>query len=186
MSVMAEIPITIVTPGLHTHKATDVPEYPFGNLSTESPVSVTNIRPGMTSHSTQTDIEDFEGPSFARRQSPIHSRSTSQTRKPAHHQSWAEQIRTRLASPHSHQDTHLATDAAGHPLLAPPGQETPKRPATPRADLYRGQEEASFGMTFDGAQNVHMRKAKPTPCAFKYEDQKHRMMMDWLERRGTY
>lgn len=182
---MAEIPITIVTPGLHIHKATEIAEYPFTDLTSESPVGVTAIRPSMISHATQTDIEDFEAPTFTKRQSPIHSRSTSQTRKPAHHQSWAEQIRTHLSSPHSHQQTPPATDAAGHPLLAPPGLEAEKRPATPRADLYRGQEEASFGMTFDGAQHVYTRKAKPTPCAFKYEDQKHRMMMDWLERRGT-
>jgi len=181
---MTGIPITIITPGLHTHQAQEVPEYPFTISSSESPVPISLNQPNMISHSTQTDIEDFESSSFGRRQSPSHSRSTSQTRKPAHHQSWAEQIRTHLTNPHSNQQTPLATDAAGHPLLAPPGLDIPRRPATPRADLYKGQQEATFGMTFEGSQNVHMRRAKPTPCVFNHEDQKHRMMMDWLEKRG--
>lgn len=182
---MAHIPITVSTPGLHTHPVKDLPEYPFANLPTESPIPVTHILPSMTSQSTQTDIEDFES-KFGRRQSPNHSRSASQTRRPAHHPTWAEQIRTRLASPHSYQHAPPATDALGHPLLAPPGLETPIRPGTPSADLYKGQKEESFGMTFDNNQHVHMHRPKPVPCAFKYEDQKHRMMMDWLGKGGPH
>lgn len=184
---MVDIPITISTPGFHTHIATETSEYPFASTppSPEEISYIIPVQPSVISHATQTDIEDFGVQISPKRQSPVHSRAGSQSRKPAH-QSWAEQIRVRLASPHSDHHTPLATDPAGHSLLAPPGSETPVRPATPRADLYKGQTEASFGMTFEAHDDAHMRKSKPIPCAFSYEDQKHRMMMDWLERRGTH
>lgn len=78
----------------------------------------------------------------------------------------------------------MAVDQSGRNLLAPPAIETPQRPTTPAADLYRGQSEENFGMTFDDTDHAHFRKAaKPAACAFSYEDQKHKMMMNWLERR---
>ena len=181
---MVGIPITISTPGLHTHVATDLPEYPFVN-SFEHPSSGLAIRPSMVSQSTQTDIEDFDISPLLGKHSPAHSRPTSPSRSPAH-QGWVKQIRTRLRSPHSQHQDSTATDPSSGLLLAPPESDPPKRPATPSADLYRGQPEASFGMTFETHENACMRKAKPDPCAFKYEDQKHHMMMDWLERRGTW
>lgn len=180
---MVDIPIIVSTPGLHTHAASQPPEYPFGQCSSTRPSPLT-IRPKVISHATQTDIED-DPPVSARRQSPINSRSSSRSRNPIH-QAWTEPIHLRLSSPHSHHHHQGAVDLSGRPLLNAPGIETPKRPATPRADLYKGQAEENFGMTFERKEDIHMRKAKPTPCAFSYEDQKHRMTMDWLERRGTW
>jgi hypothetical protein len=68
-------------------------------------------------------------------------------------------------------------------MLAP-SNEPVQRATTPAADLYKGQSESDFGMTFDHHTVPHLlRAAKPKACAYSYEDQKHRMLMDWVERR---
>ena len=191
---MVDIPIIISTPGLHSHAAQVGLEYPFTGTPTCDikgannpglPLQGDATLPKMISHATQTDPEEEQSPRTSLRgQSPDHSRSSSRSRKSP---SWAEQLLNRLSgNPAIHRPfTPVAVDASGRPLLAAPAIETPLRPTTPRADLYKGQSEANFGMTFEGAQKVHFRKGnKPTVCAHSYEDQKHRMMMDWLERRG--
>ncbi|KIX02593.1 uncharacterized protein Z518_08534 [Rhinocladiella mackenziei CBS 650.93] len=181
-----DIPIIVSTPGLHCHAETGPSEYPFASTTgthAENCTPLDPARPTMISHATQTDPEEETSSRFSpKKQSPVHSRSPSNSRKP--HGSWAEQLLSRLSSPHSHHGP-VAVDAAGRPLLTAPGVETPKRPTTPRADLYKGQSDANFGMTFENSGDVHFRKAnKPTASPYSYEDQKHRMMMDWLERRA--
>lgn len=188
---MVEIPILVSTPGLHTLPAQE--EYYFTQTAASedqttnprrSPVETPVAVKVNVSHLRQTDAKD---PSTKRAtppqmQSPAHSRSSSRTRSSKPRVSWAEQLRTRLSSPHS-QTPSVAVDPSGRALLAAP-VETPQRPTTPAADLYRGQNEGNFGMTFDDTDHAHFRKAaKPTACAYSYEDRKHRMMMDWLERR---
>ena len=190
---LVDIPIIISSPDLHSHIEKDAPEYPFTDSSASDaegagpgpPLPKEAIAPKMISHATQTDPEDEQSsPHISLRgQSPNHSRSSSHSRKSP---SWAEQLLNRLSgSQTNHRPTApVAVDASGRPLLAAPGNETPLRPTTPRADLYKGQSEANFGMTFEGAQKMHFRRVnKPAVCAHSYEDQKHRMMMDWLERR---
>src|ERR1700742_1345573 len=115
----------------------------------------------MISHATQTGPEDEQSPRISPRgQSRNHSRSTSRSRESLQHPFRAERLLNRLsgAQIHHHSPTPVAVDASGRPLLSAPGVETPKRPTTPRADLYKGQSEASFGMTFEGTQNVYFRK----------------------------
>lgn len=92
-----------------------------------------------------------------------------------------------------HHHHHLAEPVPNHGavliegLLAPPGADLPQRPMTPRADLYHGQSSDTFGMTFGRKPTAAgwSHRSKPACCANKYEDQKHRMTMSWLERRGT-
>ena len=70
-------------------------------------------------------------------------------------------------------------------FLAPPETDVPPRPMTPQADLYDGQTSAAFGMTF-AKPVTHWRKSyRPATCPNSFEDHKHRMLIDWLDRRGS-
>jgi len=95
---------------------------------------------------------------------------------------WTEHLRNRHATPYSNRNA-AATNIPPEALLAPPETDLPNRPMTPRADLYEGQIASNFGMTF-GRPAPHWRRSnKPAACINNYEDHKHRMLMDWLERK---
>lgn len=141
----------------------------------------------LSSEGTQTDTDDgvsvrIQSPSHT----PSHSRSNSRTRMRAPIATWHDQLRTRLAaaSGRSTGGPPAPGDRLAH--LAAPAADPLNRPATPRADLYKGQSEANFGMTFeDSSSKPYPRRCnKPTASPYNYEDKKHRMLMDWLERRG--
>ncbi|EXJ90653.1 hypothetical protein A1O1_03757 [Capronia coronata CBS 617.96] len=194
---MVEIPILVSTPGQHTVELAQPAEYPFaqssqttGQQADQQPSVATNVfvaaeatSPAMVSDTTQTNPEE-EGSRHTspKRQSPAHSRSQSRARTSP--RTWAEAIRQRLASPHSHFHSPVSVDASGRTLLSP-GNEPVLRSTTPAADLYKGQDESNFGMTFDHHHSVNhfLKASKPQTCAYSYEDQKHRMLMDWVERR---
>ncbi|KAL2415789.1 hypothetical protein ABEF95_012411 [Exophiala dermatitidis] len=190
---MVEIPILVSTPSLqHTIEVENSGEYSFGSVASESTSqqpSLGTAQPTpeeisshtMVSHSTQT-VDDEGTP---KGQSPSHSQSESRTRTPTHH-SWAEALRQRIANPHSRFHSPTAVDASGRTMLAPGGDPI-QRATTPAADLYKGQCEANFGMTFDHHSTPHphfLRAAKPHACPYSLEDQKHRMTMDWIDRRN--
>lgn len=174
---MDKIPIFVSTPGHHSHPVPETPDYSFPQAADHgSTAQVT------TKHSvvplTQQRENTINLP-------PPPCCSTIHAPKPTH-QSWIEQILPHKPNggPHKYPYEHTTKSDPSH--LAVPGIESPRRPATPRADLYQGQSEACFGMTFDHDKGLHTRKSKPTPNAFSREDQKHRMTMDWLERRGSW
>ena len=190
---MVDVTITVSTPGLHTVPVEEVQEFPFEGENVAKAQGVnhppppttaaeTATRSGMVCHATQTDSED-EMP--LQKIKSVRSRSPSPPRKPRPLKAWTDQIRNRLASPHGRR-APVTVDASGVPHLAPPMTESPLRPATPAADLYRGQADDSFGMTFEHPDHPHLRKGhKPPACPYNHEDHKHRMLMDWLERRGS-
>lgn len=210
---MDEIPIVLRTPGLSTVTIADPEEYPFTSLGASEPKPAPGpvasaardrlppeIMNGNTmstcTDATQTgEDEQFSKPVGTARhhhqhrlRSPNHSRSPSPagSRKTQSHANWASQIRSRLANSHAHRSpVPKAVDSSGRTMLAPPTSETPLRPSTPAADLYHGQSDQNFGMSFDSPKHApHIRRgSKPDTCAFSYEDQKHRMLMDWVERR---
>ncbi|KIW20010.1 hypothetical protein PV08_00585 [Exophiala spinifera] len=184
---MVDVTITLSTPGLHTAPVDEAVEYPFeGESDTRTQQAAppeTATRSNMVCHTTQTDPLDDEMVTRVK-SSTGRSRSPSPSRKPRALKAWTEQIRNRLSSPQRHRVGPVTIDSTGiH--LAPPTSESPLRPATPAADLYRGQEDGNFGMTFEQPDHPHLRKGrKPLFCHQNYEDHKHRMMMDWVERRG--
>ncbi|KIW67288.1 hypothetical protein PV04_06553 [Phialophora macrospora] len=132
----------------------------------------------LVSEGTQTDLPD-EKPIIC--DSPTYSHNDSPPARTPFGV-WADHFHHHhLLGPHSCRQA-----IAAESLLAPPGADLPHRPMTPRADLYNGQTSANFGMTFGGRPAPHWRScSKPATCPNTYEDQKHRMMMNWLERRGT-
>lgn len=188
---MVDIPIIVTTPQNQPLSGQDVPE--------QSPVSTVHVlRPNpqypaqagpagssMISHATQTDSEaEVSAQQHSpRTQSPEVSRSGSPRLFKHPLSTWSEQLRYRLKNATScHPPGPKAVDAGGQSLLSAP-VESPKRPCTPQADLYHGQSSATFGVTFE-SEEPHFRKGgKPAACAYSYEDQKHRMVMDWLERK---
>ncbi|KAL6244444.1 hypothetical protein RBB50_008686 [Rhinocladiella similis] len=185
---MTGVTITVSTPGLHTAPVEEGVEYPFeGERDTRTqqetyrPAPVeTATRSNMVCHTTQTDSLDDE--MVTRVKSSERSRSPSPSRKPRPLKGWTEQIRNRWSSPQRRRGPVTVDSTGIH--LAPPTSESPLRPATPAADLYRGQEDCNFGMTFEHPDHPHLRKGhKPLFCHQNYEDHKHRMMMDWIERR---
>ncbi|EXJ81119.1 hypothetical protein A1O3_07407 [Capronia epimyces CBS 606.96] len=191
---MVEIPILVSTPGLQTVELDNAGEYfqtqpqrtagEQAGQPTTAP-AVAEAATEMVTQATQTAAEDEDSRRGSpKKQSPSHSRSESRSggRSPTHH-SWAESLRQRLASPHSRFHSPTAIDASGRTMLAP-GKDAVQRPTTPAADLYKGQSESNFGMTFEHGSVPHiLRAARPKTCAYSYEDQKHRMLMDWVERR---
>ncbi|KAK7887682.1 hypothetical protein LTR67_009584 [Exophiala xenobiotica] len=196
---MEDVTITVSTPGLHTAPVEEVQEYPFEGatvakahgLSSHPPPPTTAAETatisgmGMVCHATQTDSSEDEMPPLLKSTSPARSRSPSPARKSRPLKAWTEQIRNRLASPHGRR-APVTVDASGVSHLAPPMNESPLRPATPAADLYRGQADDSFGITFEQPDHSHLRRGhKPPACPYSHEDHKHRMLMDWLERRAS-
>jgi hypothetical protein len=132
----------------------------------------------LVSEGTQTDLPD-ERP--VGKESPTHSHADSPAARTPFG-AWADHFyHHHLLGP---QATHNSIPPES--LLAPPGSDLPHRPMTPGADLYGGQTSANFGMTFGGRPVPHWRScSKPASSPNNYEDQKHRMTMNWLERRGT-
>jgi hypothetical protein len=196
---MEDVTITVSNPGLHTVPVEEVQEYPFEGanvakahgLSSHPPPPTTAAETattsgmGMVCHATQTDSSEDEMPPLLKSKSPARSRSPSPARKSRPLKAWTEQIRNRLASPHGRR-APVTVDASGVSHLAPPMNESPLRPATPAADLYRGQADDNFGITFEQPDHSHLRRGhKPPACPYNHEDHKHRMLMDWLERRAS-
>lgn len=185
---MVAIPILVSTPGLHIAPAQEAHEFPFAGGADSSPPTSYSYVEGhpttytMVSHSTQTDSED-EGPQTL---VPVNSRSESPAHKRNHLKEWTEQIHKRLASP-ERQRAPVSTDSSGIAHLAPPASPgSLVRPSTPAADLYEGQSDGTFGMTFEHPQRVHFHKGhKPASRAYNHEDYKHRMLMEWVERRNS-
>ncbi|EXJ58722.1 hypothetical protein A1O7_06151, partial [Cladophialophora yegresii CBS 114405] len=189
---MYEIPIIVSTPDCHPvpeegnqqrhnsqgHSAvasrpnvpepnpTTSPEYHHGQPLTTS----------LVSEGTQTDpVDEISVGS----DSPTHSHADSpSTRTPFG--AWTDRFYHQHILGHRPGNTTTAES-----LLAPPELDVPNRPMTPRADLYNGQTSANFGMTFGPRPAPRWRGcSKPMASPNSYEDQKHRMMMNWLERRG--
>jgi len=81
-----------------------------------------------------------------------------------------------------HTPPHAGESRHSTSTLRPP-TEVPGRPVTPRADLYKGEDESHFGMTFEHPDWPHFRRGpKPTASQFNYQDHKHRQMMEYLNR----
>jgi len=182
---MVEIPITISSPdcypplkrsGGEQHHDKEqrlpgsVPEAP----SVPTSPQVTSIITSMISEGTQTDVPDSND-------STIHSHTDSLTPNSTLGE-WTDHFHHPQISAPSPRHSNIPA----YNLLSPPGSDLPHRPLTPRADLYHGQESANFGMTFGTRPTTHRGfSSRPAGCVNKYEDQKHRMVMNWLERRGT-
>jgi len=182
---MFEIPIIISTPDCHPHNGEQYDEQEHGLLvSGSSPTEphlpsralhVNPITTSMVSEGTQTDVPD-ETPNS---DSHTHSLTESPSSK-SPFGGWTDHFH------HLHISTPHQKTVPAESLLAPPGLDLPHRPMTPRADLYQGQTSDNFGMTFGARPVPHWRNYnKPIPCPNTYEDQKHKMMMNWLERRGS-
>ncbi|KAJ9633256.1 hypothetical protein H2204_007152 [Knufia peltigerae] len=197
---MVDVTITVSTPGLHTapvgEEEEEAVEYPFeGERDTRTqptetyrpaPLEQPATRSNMVCHTTQTDSlldDEMTMATATRTKSSERARSPSpSSRKPRPLKAWTEQIRNRLSSPQRRRGPVTVDSTGIH--LAPPPSESPLRPATPAADLYTGQEDGNFGMTFEHPDHPHLRKGhKPLFCHQNYEDHKHRMLMDWVERR---
>ncbi|KAI1618786.1 hypothetical protein EDD37DRAFT_282195 [Exophiala viscosa] len=176
---MVAIPILVSTPGLHTAPAQEAHEFPFLGGANSCPATSYYT---MVSHATQTDSEDESPETLV----PVNSRTESPTRKRNHFSEWTQKIHNRLASPEG-QRAPVATESSGSSHLAPPASPgSLGRPSTPAADLYEGQSDEAFGMTFEHPQHPHFHKGqKPVASAHNYEDHKHRMLMDWVERRNS-
>jgi len=148
-----------------------------GPFPTPAALRIRTESTSMVSEGTQTDLPDIQvstdspADSHADSSSP---QSTSGGRTDQFRQQHLQKPPTSLGS--------VSADT----LLAPPRADLPYRPMTPRADLYHGQTSENFGMTFETRPAPNWRRGnKPTSCASNYEDHKHRMMMTWLERRGS-
>jgi len=104
-----------------------------------------------------------------RKLSPLGPRSSSRPRK------------THSPEKARHPRASKSESSASRALFPP--REPFNRPMTPRADLYKGEDESHFGMTFENSDRLHFRKGmKHTSCPFSYEDHKHRALMDWVNR----
>jgi len=176
---MVAIPILVSTPGLHTAPAQEAHELPFLGGANSSPAKSYYT---MVSHATQTDSGDERPQTLV----PVDSRTESPTRKRNHFSEWTQKIHNRLASP-ERQNAPVSTGSSGTSHLAPPPSPgSLDRPSTPAADLYEGQSDEAFGMTFEHPQHPHFHKGqKPLASAHNYEDHKHQMLMDWVERRNS-
>ncbi|RMJ20717.1 hypothetical protein PHISP_08413 [Aspergillus sp. HF37] len=118
--------------------------------------------------------------------SPARSRSDSPGPKPHFppFPPWRE-LRHRIYGPHPTHPGYAGNEATIEGHLSPP-EEPPKCPMTPQADLYQGQSPSTFGMQFDRPTKTYWRRyTKPATCAQNYEDHKHRMLMEWLNRRNS-
>ena len=128
----------------------------------------------MISEGTQNEMPEIK--------TDEQSSSTDSTSPHSPFAAWTNQF-------HHHEPAETHTSHARDPTSTYPSStslEIPQRPMTPRADLYHGQTSANFGMTFEKRSATGWRnESKPPSCANNYEDQKHRMMMKWLERRDT-
>ena len=175
--MMDKIPILISTPGHHTHPEPDASDYSFPHTTDHGSTSQLTTNHSVVPLTQKgADTINLPPPPFC---------STIHAPKPIH-QSWIEQILPHKTNGGSHTQPYEHVTQSDPSHLAVPEIESPRRPATPRADLYEGQSESCFGMTFDHDKGLHTRKSKPIPNAFSHEDQKHRMTMDWLERRGSW
>ncbi|OAL33451.1 hypothetical protein AYO20_07307 [Fonsecaea nubica] len=115
--------------------------------------------------------------------SPVRSHSESSGPKP-HFPPWRE-LRHHIYNPHPTHPGALYNEGKVEGHLSPPSPP-PKCPMTPQADLYDGQSPSNFGMQFDRPTIPHWRRnIKPATCAQNYEDHKHRMLMEWLNRRNS-
>ncbi|OAP60670.1 hypothetical protein AYL99_05672 [Fonsecaea erecta] len=116
--------------------------------------------------------------------SPTRSHSDSKPHFPPF-PPWRE-LRHRIYGPHPvHPGSAVVNEGKVEGYLSPP-EEPPKCPMTPQADLYDGQSPSTFGMQFDRPSKTYWRRnSKPATCAQNYEDHKHRMLMEWLERRNS-
>lgn len=116
---------------------------------------------------------------------------TAMSKSPTHFQTKSPSSESPFGDLTDHFEHHnrsgppTTTISAGS-LLKSLAFDLPCRPMTPRTELYHGQEEKNFGMTFATRPAPQWSCcSKPTSCANTYEDQKHRMTMIWLERRGA-
>lgn len=136
----------------------------------------------MVSEGTQTDSPDSPTGS----NSPTHHHASPPFPK-SPFTGWTEHLFNYYSGSHSNHRPPVGAAGTITPgsLLAPPRTDAPHRPMTPRADLYSGQTSANFGMTFGKPAPNWRGSSKPTGSANNYEDHKHRMTMNWLERRGT-
>ncbi|KIX95673.1 uncharacterized protein Z520_08793 [Fonsecaea multimorphosa CBS 102226] len=118
--------------------------------------------------------------------SPVRSHSESSGSKPHFppFPPWRE-LRHRIYGPHQTHPGSAMNEAKVEDYLSPP-EEPPKCPMTPQADLYHGQSPSTFGMQFGRPNKTYMRAdTKPANSHQNYEDHKHRMLMEWLERRNS-
>ncbi|OCT51715.1 hypothetical protein CLCR_09137 [Cladophialophora carrionii] len=193
---MYEIPIIISTPDCHpvpegqrdmTASGSNGPEMHPSPPPPASCLPGSHHGPALTtslvSEGTQTDLPDETSISDDSPTTQSHGNSPF-ARTPFG--AWTDRFYHHHISTHHPGNNNNNTTSPAESSLAPPETDLPNRPMTPRADLYNGQTSANFGMTF-GPRPSPLRRgcSKPSTSPNSYEDQKHRMMMNWLERRGT-
>jgi len=185
---MFQIPITASTEDCHLWPRKGKREQ-FDGEEERAPMSVSQPLPAptalrvrtkttsMVSEGTRTDLPNI--------QVSIESPTNSHTDLSSPQSTFKE--RTHHFHQHHLQEPSTSLgNVRADTLLTPPQADLPYRPMTPRADLYHGQTSENFGMTFETRPATNWRNGnKPTSCDNKYEDHKHRLMMSWLERRGT-
>lgn len=184
---MIDIPVIISTPDCqpltdhdndrHSEGPEQAPSHALPTPSHHHPLPVL-----MVSEGTQTDPPD--SPTTSHSPTRLHASPTS-PKSPF--TGWTEHLFNYYSGAHANHSPPAGAVGGRPPesLLAPPKFDSPRRPMTPRADLYSGQGSANFGMTFGRPAPNWRGTSKPTCSTNTYEDHKHRMMMNWLERRGT-
>jgi hypothetical protein len=185
---MFQIPITTSTQDCHPRPRKGKAEQ-FDGEEGRVPMSVSEPLPApaalrvrtkttsMVSEGTQTDLPDIQ----VSTDSPTDSHADSSSP-----QSTFGERTDHFRQHHLQKPSTSLGNVPADSLLTPPQADLPLRPMTPQADLYHGQTSENFGMTFETRPATNWRNGnKPTSCDNKYEDHKHRIMMTWLERRGT-
>ncbi|EXJ68144.1 uncharacterized protein A1O5_08759 [Cladophialophora psammophila CBS 110553] len=211
---MVEIPVIVTAPDCHPLADKEDDEEIADKTPGESEPDVSpvahEVKPTMTStattaatitalvsEGTQTETEPASGKETETTSPRIHSpfcplspaRSHTNSPGPKSHfppfPPWRE-LRHRLYGPHATRPGPAANEAKVEGYLSPPETEPPQCPMTPQADLYHGQSPSTFGMQFERPAKTYWRRyTKPATCAQNYEDHKHRMLMEWLERRNS-
>lgn len=138
-------------------------------------------RPGITSkitEGTQTDSRGSDSGNGLPDCFPEHSKSSKSA-----YRAWKEYLQEYNSDPCQDGQVPACKNEPVDGHLSP-YTIAPQRPLTPQADLYHGQRPSAFGMEFGEPLTCCAASRRPAPTRNSFEDHKHRMLMDWLERKN--